>query len=144
MDDKVYELKAKADHRAMRHSGDSVQAIPPQSSNQYHGNLTWQHQVSSLSANSTQNRIHRVRAPEYLQNAAVVSGIPSVGLLTEKPMPDSLTISGHSWTRIWVVTIGVNEYYAVVRRYMPAHVAKSRLFLIFTAASPEHSGATGL
>jgi hypothetical protein len=65
MDDKVYELKAKADHRAMRHSGDSVQAIPPQSSNQYHGNLTWQHQVSSLSANSTQNQRCRVRAPEH-------------------------------------------------------------------------------
>jgi hypothetical protein len=74
------------------------------------------------------------------------SMIPSVGLLTDQPMPDSLTISGHSWSNL--VMGGYPLAYAnddaVVRLIHARNVAKSRLFLIFTAASPEHSGATGL
>jgi hypothetical protein len=129
-----------------RHSMNFVQTIPSQSSiNTYLRKLPAT--APGISRNThAQNRIHRVRAPSVPSETQrlVRQGYDSISWPAYRKANAGLTNNlGHSWSNL--VMGGYPLAYAndAVVRLIHARNAKS-MFLIFTAASPEHSGATGL
>jgi hypothetical protein len=70
---------------------------------------------------------------------------PSVGLLTDQPLPDLLTVLGHLWSNSLMA--GYPSAFAsddVARRVTFArNASKSRLFHTCTAARREHNGEIG-
>jgi hypothetical protein len=107
------QLNVQADHRATEHSMNFVQTIPSQSSIlpaklpcDSTGYLT-SHEIRTLRTEFTGTSSERTFRDATTGQTRYM--IPSVGLLTD-PMPDSLTISGHSWSSwSWWLPIGVRE-----------------------------------
>jgi hypothetical protein len=119
-----------------RHSMNFVQTIPSQSSIQYlpaEATLR-QHRISLVTKYARSEPNSPSTSSERTFRDATTGQtrymIPSVGLL-KKPMPDSLTISGHSWSPVMGgYPLAYANDYAVVRLIHARNVAKSRLFLI--------------
>jgi hypothetical protein len=128
----------------------TVRTIPSQSStNTYLRKLSLrQHRVSSLATKYARSEPNspstELRA--YLQNATTGQTrymIPSVGLPTDQPMPDSLTISGHSCQNLVMAGYPFCERRCSGTTDTCPAIVKSKLFLLHAAASQSTVAITG-
>jgi hypothetical protein len=85
------------------------------------------------------------RTSKNAMTGQTTSMIPSAGGLTGQPVPDSLTVSGYSWSNL--VMAGYPSASAkddaALRLMSALNATKSRPSSICTAARPDHRGAIG-
>jgi hypothetical protein len=139
-----------ADHRAtaaldkLRAAGKPTEFYPLPACRGYLRDATGY--ITSREIPTLRTEIPEFELRAYLQNVATGQTrpmIPSAGLLTDQPVPDSLTVFGLSWSNL--VIAGYPSVYAnddaALRLIFARNAPKSRRFLICTAARPEHRGA---